>query len=51
MRAARLTGSGDAPILRLVDEPAREPGAGEVRIRVTSAGLNRADVLYPAGWY
>jgi NADPH:quinone reductase-like Zn-dependent oxidoreductase len=51
MRAARFTGSGDASILRLVDERAREPGPGEVRIRVTSAGLNRADVLYRAGRY
>jgi NADPH:quinone reductase-like Zn-dependent oxidoreductase len=51
MRAVRFTGTGDASILRLVDETAREPGPGEVRIRVTSAGLNRADVLYRAGPY
>ena len=51
MQAARFTGTGDASILRLVDEAAREPGPGEVRIRVTSAGLNRADVLYRAGRY
>jgi NADPH:quinone reductase-like Zn-dependent oxidoreductase len=51
MRAARFTGTGDASILRLVDEAPREPGPGEVRIRVTSAGLNRADVLYRAGRY
>ena len=51
MRAARFTGTGDASILRVVDEAPREPGPGEVRIRVTSAGLNRADVLYRAGRY
>jgi len=51
MRAARFTGTGDASILRLVDEAPREPGPGEVRIRVTSAGLNRADALYRAGRY
>jgi NADPH:quinone reductase-like Zn-dependent oxidoreductase len=44
-------GTGDASILRVVDEPPRAPGPGEVRIRVTSAGLNRADVLYRAGRY
>lgn len=51
MRAARFTGTGDASILRVVDEPARDPGPGEVRLRVTSAGLNRADVNYRAGRY
>jgi NADPH2:quinone reductase len=51
MRAARFTGTGDASILRLVEEAPRDPGPGEVRIRVTSAGLNRADVLYRAGRY
>jgi NADPH2:quinone reductase len=51
VRAALFRGTGDASILTIVDRPAREPGAGEVRIRVTSAGLNRADVLYRAGRY
>lgn len=51
MRAVRFTGTGDASILRVVDEPPRDPGPGEVRVRVTSAGLNRADVLYRAGRY
>jgi NADPH:quinone reductase-like Zn-dependent oxidoreductase len=51
MRVARFTGTGDASILRLTDEAPREPGPGEVRIRVTSAGLNRADALYRAGRY
>ena len=51
MRAAMFTGTGDASILRIVDVPPRAPGAGEVRIRVTSAGLNRADANYRAGKY
>ncbi len=51
MRAVRFTGTGDATILRVVDEPARAPGPGEVRLRVTSAGLNRADINYRAGHY
>jgi len=51
MRAVRFTGTGDASLLRLDDVPARDPGPGEVRLRVTSAGLNRADVNYRAGRY
>jgi NADPH:quinone reductase len=51
MRAAVFTGTGDPSILTIVDVPAREPGPGEVRIRVTSAGLNRADANYRAGKY
>ncbi len=51
MRAVKFTGTGDASILRVVEVPARAPGAGEVRIRVTSAGLNRADANYRLGKY
>jgi len=39
-------GTGDPSILTIVDVPARDPGPGEVRIRVTSCGLNRADANY-----
>ena len=51
MRAVAFTGTGDASILRLVDVPPRAPGPGEVRLRVTSCGLNRADANYRAGKY
>ncbi len=51
MKAVVFSGTGDASILRVVDLPARQPGPGEVRIRVTSAGLNRADANYRAGKY
>ncbi|MEN0062677.1 MAG: NAD(P)H-quinone oxidoreductase [Myxococcota bacterium] len=33
------------------DVPTPEPGPGEVRIRVTAAGLNRADLLQRKGFY
>jgi NADPH:quinone reductase len=46
-----FTGTGDASILRVADVPRRDPGPGEVRIRVTSAGLNRADANYRLGKY
>jgi len=51
VRAVVFTGTGDASLLRVVDVPARDPGPGEVRIRVTSAGLNRADANYRMGRY
>lgn len=51
MRAVTFSGTGDSSILRVVDVPPRPPGAGEVRIRVTSAGLNRADANYRLGKY
>lgn len=51
MRAVMFTGTGDPSILRIVELPARAPGPGEVRIRVTSAGLNRADANYRLGRY
>lgn len=43
------TGSPD--VLHLVDEPAPEPGTGEVRIRIEAAGVNRLDVLMRSGAY
>ncbi len=33
------------------EHPTPEPGAGEVRVRVTGAGINRADLLQRAGFY
>ncbi len=37
--------------LVLEDLPAREPGEGEVRLRVAATGLNRAEALYFRGQY
>jgi NADPH:quinone reductase-like Zn-dependent oxidoreductase len=51
VRAVVFRGTGDASILTLVDVPARDPGPGEARVRVTSCGLNRADANYRAGRY
>jgi NADPH:quinone reductase len=51
MRAVKFKGTGDPSILTVVDVPPREPGPGEARLRVTSAGLNRADANYRAGKY
>jgi NADPH:quinone reductase len=51
VRAAWFEGLGDPAILRIIDVLERDPGPGEARIRVTSAGLNRADANYRRGRY
>jgi NADPH:quinone reductase-like Zn-dependent oxidoreductase len=51
VRAVFFSGTGDASILTLREVPPRAPGQGEARLRVTSAGLNRADANYRAGKY
>ena len=42
--------AGDATIT-VEDRPVPEPGAGEIRVRVHGAGLNRADLLQRLGFY
>lgn len=37
--------------IEISERPAPEPGPGEVLVRVTAAGLNRADLLQRAGLY
>ena len=51
MRAVTVPSPGGPDALVLADVPAPEPGAGEVRIRVAAAGLNRADILQRQGHY
>ena len=50
-RVVRLSGVGGPDALALVQEPARQPAAGEVRLRVHAIGLNRAEVMYRTGMY
>src|ERR1700678_1298819 len=51
MRAIRIENPG--PDYRLVPEETERPspGAGEVLVRVTAAGVNRADLLQGQGHY
>lgn len=42
---------GGPDVLRLVERPVPQPGAGEVLIRVAAAGVNRPDVLQRKGGY
>jgi NADPH:quinone reductase len=43
MRAVIYSEAGEADVLRLVDRPVPEPGAGEVRVAVRVSGVNPTD--------
>ncbi|MFV0451896.1 MAG: NAD(P)H-quinone oxidoreductase [Propioniciclava sp.] len=51
MRAVITTEPGGPDVLHVGDLPLPEPAADEVRIRVTAAGVNRADLLQRRGHY
>ncbi len=52
MRAWQVQGAGEpAEVLHLVERELPEPGSGEVRIRVTAAGLGLPDVFMCRGTY
>lgn len=42
---------GGADVLKVEDQPLRDPGAGEVRLKVAAIGLNRAEVMFRMGQY
>jgi NADPH2:quinone reductase len=44
LRAVVITQPGDLDVLRVADRPARDPGAGEVRIAVKAAAVNPTDI-------
>jgi NADPH2:quinone reductase len=43
MRAVVYTETGGPDVLSVVDKPAREPGPGEVRVRIYRSGINPTD--------
>ena len=51
MRAIVLDGFGGPETMRLADVAVPEPGAGEVRIAVAAAGVNRPDLVQREGNY
>lgn len=51
MRAVVVPQPGDADVLTLAERPDPVPGPHEVRIRVTAAGLNGADLSQRRGFY
>lgn len=50
-KAIRFHQLGGPENLRIEELPAREPGPGEVKLRVQAVGLNRAESLYFHGRY
>ncbi|MCB2067796.1 MAG: zinc-dependent alcohol dehydrogenase family protein [Erythrobacter sp.] len=50
-RIVRFHETGGPAVLRIDDEQVGDPGPGEVRIRVSAVGLNRAEAMYRAGKY
>lgn len=50
-RAVRIVESGGPEVLSLGELEVRDPGPGEVLVRVAAAGLNRADCLQRRGFY
>jgi NADPH2:quinone reductase len=51
MRCVEISQYGPPEVLRLVERPAPSPGPGEVRLRVTAAGVNRGDSVQRRGHY
>jgi len=51
MRAVRITEPGGPEVLRLDEVERPEPGPGQIRVRVRSSGVNRADLLQRRGAY
>jgi NADPH:quinone reductase-like Zn-dependent oxidoreductase len=51
VKVVRFHESGGPEVLRLDDVPSRQPGPGEVRLKVEAIGLNRAEALFRAGQY
>lgn len=51
MKAIEITAPGAPDVLRPVERPMPEAGAGEVLLRVRASGVNRPDVLQRMGHY
>ena len=51
MRAIVVKDPGDAATMRVAEVPRPAPRPGEVLIKVTAAGVNRADIVQRKGHY
>jgi len=51
MKAVVITKPGGPEVLRLEDRPKPEPGVGQIRVRVRTSALNRADLMQREGNY
>lgn len=50
-KIVRFHETGGPEVLAIEELPIEEPGAGEVRIKVSAIGLNRAEVMFRQGLY
>ena len=50
-RIVRFHETGGPEVLRLDQVPERDPGPGEVRLKIEAIGLNRAEVMLREGVY
>jgi NADPH2:quinone reductase len=50
-RVIQVAETGGPEVLHCVEQPTREPGPGEVRVRVAAAGVNFIDVYFRTGLY
>src|SRR3982751_522685 len=51
MKAIRVHECGGPAVLKFEDAPDRQPGAGEVLVRVRAAGVNPVDAYIHTGTY
>jgi NADPH2:quinone reductase len=51
MKTVIITRPGGAEVLEVQERPKPEPGVGQIRVRVRTSALNRADLLQRAGNY
>jgi NADPH:quinone reductase len=51
MKAVVITKPGGPEVLRIEDRPRPEPGIGQIRVRVRTSALNRADLMQREGNY
>ena len=51
MKAVIITRPGGPEVLEIQERPKPEPGAGQIRVRVCTSALNRADLLQREGNY
>jgi len=47
----RFYETGSADVLKVESTPPEDPGKGEIRLRVSAIGLNRAEVMFREGQY
>jgi len=50
-KVVRVRAAGGPEVLKIEEEPLPQPGQGEVRLKVETIGLNRAEVMFRMGMY